>query len=205
MATIVQNNAFLFQLLNAPSLTQLLIKNETSGEIQIEAVGPGPMDRVLIILNGGATYDLLQYAVLDWWRTAPTLLNAVNQGWLSVPQEQVPPAAAPPAPAMPCDGVRSIGFGPIVTLDFNPEDVPYKTLALTGDVQFITANLSPGCSLSLRITADGTTRNFTFPVGWKFLGAAAPASIAASKVGILSLTSYGTTDDDVIAAYAVTP
>lgn len=203
MATIVQNSAFLFQLLNAPSLTQLLIKNETSGEIQIEAVGPGPMDRLLVVLGGGDTYDLLQYAVLDWWRTAPTLMNAVNQGWFSVPQEQVPPAAAPATPAVSCDGVRSIGFGPIVTLDFNPEDLPRKTLALTGDVQFITTNLSPGCALSLRITCDATLRTLTFPVGWSFLGAAAPASLAANKVGVLSLTSYGTTDAEIIATYGV--
>ena len=163
------------------------------------------MDRLLLVLGAGTTYDLLQFAVLDWWRTAPTLSNAVNQGWLSVPQEQVPPTALPSSSAAPCDGVRSIGFGPIVTLDFNPEDVPYKTVALTGNVTFITANLSPGCSLSLRITGGGVLRTLTFPVGWSFLGAAAPANLAANKVGVLSLTSYGSTDADIIAAYAATP
>jgi len=46
-----------------------------------------------------------------------------------------------------------------------------------------------------------TLRALTFPA-WKFVGTK-PTEQAASKVGILTLTSFGTTDADCVAAYAV--
>jgi hypothetical protein len=48
-------------------------------------------------------------------------------------------------------------------------------------------------------------RNFTFPGGWKFIGAAAPASIAANKTALLTLTGFGANDSDVTAEYVVEP
>lgn len=37
---------------------------------------------------------------------------------------------------------------------------------------------------------------------WVFIGSK-PANIAASKTAVLSLTAFGTTNADVVAAYAV--
>lgn len=79
------------------------------------------------------------------------------------------------------------------------------TLALTGDVSFTTTGLAAGRRVRLFITADGTPRNFTFPGGWKWIGAAAPASIAASKTGILELDSTTGADSGVIARWTVEP
>ena len=76
-----------------------------------------------------------------------------------------------------------------------------QTISIAANTTFSTANLAAGRSKTIKITTDGTLRTFTFPA-WKFVGAE-PADQAASKVGILTITSFGTTDADCIAAYAV--
>jgi hypothetical protein len=81
----------------------------------------------------------------------------------------------------------------------------FQTLSLTGNVTFTTSNRASGRSKTIRIVADGSSRNLTFPAGWTFVGAAAPSSIAASKTAILTVTFFGTADSDAIAAYAVQP
>jgi len=86
-------------------------------------------------------------------------------------------------------------------IDFSLDD--YRTLSLTGNVTFTTSNRSAPLTVSIRIIADGTPRTFTFPAGWTFVGGIAPASIAASKVGILTMTCFGVNDSDIVAAYAV--
>jgi len=109
------------------------------------------------------------------------------------------------APILPPITVQTLTYAATVSLDFDPVLPVYRTLALTGDVTFESANLGPARQVSLRIVADGSTRAFTFPGGWKFIGAAAPADIAASKTGILSLVCYGAADADVVVAYSVEP
>jgi hypothetical protein len=78
-----------------------------------------------------------------------------------------------------------------------------QSVSLTGNITFSTANLAPGRSKKIRIIADGTQRTFTFPGAWTFVGSAVPANIAAGKTAILELTTFGTTDADVIARYTV--
>ncbi len=79
-----------------------------------------------------------------------------------------------------------------------------RTLSLTGNVTFTTSNRAAPRSVTLKITCDATPRTYTFP-GWVFIGAAAPTGIPASKVGILSLTCFGTADSDIIAVYVEQP
>jgi hypothetical protein len=85
-------------------------------------------------------------------------------------------------------------------LDFTSQG--YLTHAITGNITYTASNYSDGKGLVVRITSDGTARNFTFPSGWVFVGAK-PTSIAASKTAALSLTSFGTTEANCVAAYAV--
>lgn len=77
--------------------------------------------------------------------------------------------------------------------------------ALTGNITYTSSNRGAGRTVIIRIVNGGTLRTFTFPSGWVFLGAAKPASIAASKTAVLSVTWYGTADSDAVAAYAVEP
>lgn len=80
-----------------------------------------------------------------------------------------------------------------------------QTLALTGNATFTTSNLTAGADLRVVITADASLRTLTFPAGWKFVGSAAPANIAASKTGILEILSTSGADSGVIAKWSVEP
>jgi len=88
-------------------------------------------------------------------------------------------------------------------IDFTAD--PYRTLTLTGAVTFSTANLSAARSVTIKIIAGASSRNLTFPGDWIFVGAAAPASLAANKIGILTVTCFGQNDSDIVAAYAAQP
>jgi hypothetical protein len=85
-------------------------------------------------------------------------------------------------------------------IDFTSEG--YLTHSITGNITYTASNYAEGKSLTIRITSDGTARNLTFPTNWIFVGAK-PVSIAASKVSVLSITSFGTTEANTVAAYAV--
>jgi hypothetical protein len=79
-----------------------------------------------------------------------------------------------------------------------------KRLTLAGNVTFSATGFGFGTYLNLRILCDGTARNLSWP-GWKFVGAAAPASIAANKTALLHLWAFGFADTDVVAQYIVEP
>jgi len=85
-------------------------------------------------------------------------------------------------------------------LDFTSQG--YLTHSITGNITYTSQNYSEGKSLTVRITSDGTARNLNFPASWVFVGSK-PTSLAASKVAILSVTSFGTTEANCVAAYAV--
>ena len=96
----------------------------------------------------------------------------------------------------------TIDYAASIEADFAAQSIGIVTL--TGVLTITTANLAAGRSFTLAIVGDGSERALTLPA-WKFVGAAAPATIAASKTGILSLLSIGTTDGAVVAAWAVQP
>jgi hypothetical protein len=90
------------------------------------------------------------------------------------------------------------------TTDIDMDNDGFQTVTLTGNVTFTTSNRAAGRSKTVRIVGDSSLRTFTFP-GWTFVGAAAPASLAANKDAILTITAFGTADTDIVAAYAVEP
>jgi hypothetical protein len=98
---------------------------------------------------------------------------------------------------------EAIVYAPSVNLDFN--GVAHKRVALGGDLSLTATNMDYGKSLLLRIAADGSVRALSFPAGWKFVGAAAPASIAANKTALLRLDCFGVNEADVVARYLVEP
>jgi hypothetical protein len=94
-------------------------------------------------------------------------------------------------------------FGGNVVLNFGTYGS--KRITLTGDVAFSALGFGFGSRLELRILCDGTGRNLTWPAGWRFVGAAAPASIAANKAALLELRAFGLGESDIIANYLVQP
>jgi hypothetical protein len=90
-----------------------------------------------------------------------------------------------------------------VAIDTSPALPVFNSLALNQNTTFTTSNLGNGRSASVRVICDGTTRTLTFPAGWTWLGSGVPpANLAAGDVGYLSITAYGATDADVVAAWS---
>jgi len=79
-----QDRARLLVLLNTPGLTNLPVKNVTSGELTLIAEGPGALDRTRVLIDGGETRNLLEDAPQSWWINSSTLLDAVEKNWLDV-------------------------------------------------------------------------------------------------------------------------
>ena len=89
-----------------------------------------------------------------------------------------------------------------VAINTSPALPIFNSLALNQNTTFTTSNLGNGRSASVRVVCDGTTRTLTFPGTWTWLGSGPPADLAANDVGYLSITAYGATDADVVAAWS---
>jgi hypothetical protein len=98
----------------------------------------------------------------------------------------------------------TITYAATVTLDMSALNGLYRTITLTGDLTLASSNRATGRSVVLRLVCDATPRTLTFPVGWVFLGTA-PATLAANKTAVLSVTFFGSTDASAVCAYAVQP
>ena len=82
---------------------------------------------------------------------------------------------------------------------------PTMTISLTGDITFTTSDIAAGQQIDLIVNSDASIRTLTFPGGWTFMGAAAPANIAATKTGVLRLRATTTADAGIIAEWTVEP
>ena len=94
----------------------------------------------------------------------------------------------------------TIAYAASVNLDMAALTGTHRTIALTGNLTLASSNRGTGRAVVLRLIADATQRILTFPSDWVFIGAR-PASIAASKTGILSLTFFGPNSSDCVAAW----
>lgn len=104
----------------------------------------------------------------------------------------------------PATSFSTLTYGASVAVDFAALDGQARTITLSGNLELTSSNLAAGRRTVIRMLPGASQRTLTFPVGWVFVSTK-PANIAANKSGILSLTAFGTTDGDVIAAWAVQP
>lgn len=98
----------------------------------------------------------------------------------------------------------TLPYNPVVYLNF--KDADYRTLSLSGNIVFAAQHHFPGKAISIKVRnlSGVSSYNLSFPTSWIFLGSMGkPSSIAPSRTGILSVTSFGNSDADVIAAWAV--
>ena len=98
------------------------------------------------------------------------------------------------------DSHSTLTYAATTDIDLASTD-SFRTVTLTGNITFTTSNRAAGLSRTIRIIGDGSTRTFTF-LAWKFVGGAAPASLAANKIAALAITAFGTADTDIVAAYS---
>lgn len=74
-------------------------------------------------------------------------------------------------------------------------------LSTNGALIFTGSNYRAGAIKTIRIANSvASAQNLTFPTNWKFVGTK-PAQIRASKVAILSITSFTTADTGCVAAF----
>jgi hypothetical protein len=101
----------------------------------------------------------------------------------------------------------TLGTSGTITVDLS-SSMLQTTGTLTGNItSLVTSNRAAGRSATLRIINGGTNRTITYSASWRWVGTK-PASgftLNANKVGILTLTAFGTNETDIIAAWAVEP
>lgn len=99
----------------------------------------------------------------------------------------------------------TIVYGASIQLEFATTAKTTQTISLGGDLTLTTTNLASGRCKFLRLVGHTSDATLTVPAGWKFVNSAAPSSLAANKVALLFLLSFGTADSAVVASYAVQP
>jgi hypothetical protein len=85
-------------------------------------------------------------------------------------------------------------------VDFTEDEL--QEISIAANTTFTGTNYAIGRSKTIKIITDGTLRTLAFPASWVFVGTK-PTAQAASKTGILTLTSYTAAEAGVVAAYAV--
>ena len=104
----------------------------------------------------------------------------------------------------PALSFAAITYGATVDLDLAALDGQYRTITLTGNITFTTSNRAAGRTVVIRLLPGASERTLTFPADWVFVSTK-PATLAANKTAVLSLTYFGTADTDCVAAYGVQP
>lgn len=88
-----------------------------------------------------------------------------------------------------------------IALNFSGETGLYTRTA-EGNITFTASNYRVGSIKTVRIIPGASLRTLTFPAGWVFVGIK-PTDVDANKTGILTVTSFGTSEGDCVAAWAV--
>ena len=81
----------------------------------------------------------------------------------------------------------------------------YQLVTLLADTAFSTGVKYSGTCIRALLVAGAASRNLSWPAGWKWLGGAAPTSLAANKVALLEVFCWGSTDSDITARYTAQP
>lgn len=104
-----------------------------------------------------------------------------------------------------CERSSATGIGGSVNIDFSTT-AGILEWTLSSGLTITTSNLTASRQPLVLIlnNSTGGAIGLTLPA-WIFLGAVGPTTIAAGKVGVLSLTPRGTTDATMLAAYSVQP
>lgn len=90
-----------------------------------------------------------------------------------------------------------------ITLDMLDERT--RVVELTGNVTFALSNIAEGREVNVYLRGDGSSRTIAFTGPPRFIGSAAPTALAANKVAVLRVRSYGATADWCVATWTVEP
>jgi hypothetical protein len=92
--------------------------------------------------------------------------------------------------------------GNSVAINFSTSPRYILSSTYSGGITFSGSSYRPSSAVTVRVLNGATERNLSFPGGWRFL-VDKPTSIAENKVGILTVTSFGSSESDCVAAWGV--
>lgn len=75
------------------------------------------------------------------------------------------------------------------------------TRTASGNITFSGSSYTAGNSATVRVVAGASERTLTFPSSWVWVSVK-PTALAANETGILTITCFGSTESDVVAAWA---
>jgi len=120
--------------------------------------------------------------------------------------QEIPDEDALSLPVQVDRGVQAASYAANMVTDFDAGT--YQTVSASGDItDWITTNRPPAGETReavIRIDPGVGARNLAFSASWRWMGAT-PASIAALKLGTLTLFCDGTAESDVVAKWEVEP
>jgi len=93
--------------------------------------------------------------------------------------------------------IKTLAYAATVNIDFDGPDVQVIG-TLTGNLSLTTSNRGAGKRALVKFTSDASIRNTVYEA-WTVVGAALPATLAATKTAELDLMCYGSTVGDVVA------
>lgn len=85
------------------------------------------------------------------------------------------------------------------SIDFGVGGV--RTMTITGSTYFTSSNLSAGKSIEMKLVASGGSYSLFWPTDYIWLNSTASTQLTSGKTAIVSLTSFGTTESDVVVAW----
>ncbi|MFD2788053.1 hypothetical protein [Hymenobacter rubripertinctus] len=147
--------------------------------------------------------DEINQAVHTDGREGKTTGIGLNSVLQSIAKEltDLPQQVAAPPDSTGNTAYSVLPYAPTITLDL--AGAAWHTLTVAGNLTFTeTTNKAAARSKVIRLVSDGSARTLIFPPAWVFVGATAPTSLAAGRTAILTLTCFGSTEDDIVAGYA---
>lgn len=90
-----------------------------------------------------------------------------------------------------------------VTLDLSSATPRLRSIAVSAPTSFATTNVSAGNWISVRMSTNGTASTIRFGENWTWLGSSYSGdnSLASGKYAMLSLTCFGQSQTDIVAAW----
>jgi uncharacterized delta-60 repeat protein len=97
---------------------------------------------------------------------------------------------------------KLLGISGTVNIDFSQPKLHIQD-TLFDDVTYTGSSYFPGSTITIKIINKSSNTNLDFPAGWIFVGSAKPSSISANNIALLSITSFGTTEEESVAFWRV--
>jgi len=94
--------------------------------------------------------------------------------------------------------LTTLNFSATTSIDFNAS--MFHSSSLSGSVYLTCSNLGAVKMASIKLFANGSNQNIYYPTTWGWIGTA-PTTLSSSKIGIISLTCYGSTDTDIVGVF----